>query len=237
MIQYAIGILPKLLHGLIVTLEVTAAGGALAFLMACAGGAARISKKRVLRIVAGIYIEVFRGTSAFVQIYWVYFVLPLFGVRVAALQAGIIILGLNVGSYGAEVIRGAINAVDKGQRDACVALNLPAFKAARLVIFPQAFVFAIPPLGNLLIDLLKGTSLLSAISLVELTFAAKQQIFANGHALEGYALVMLLYLAIGVPIVILFRMWENHSKRHLRRAPSQGWRSVARNAAKATVTS
>jgi polar amino acid transport system permease protein len=207
-VTYVVEVMPALIRGAGVTLEITAIAGLLAFVVACAVGVARTSPVRLVRIVATVYVEFFRGTSAFVQIFWVYFALPLVGVTFSPLEAGVIVLGLNVGAYGSEVIRGSLRAIDPGQWEACVALNLSPVCIYRRIIFPQALVHAIAPLGNLLVDLLKGTSLLSIISITELTFAGKQQVLAHGNVLVGYSLVLLIYLFMGLPISYGFRRWE-----------------------------
>ncbi len=98
-----------------------------------------------LRWLAVAYIEVFRGTSALVQLFWLFFVLPHFGITLAPLNVAILTLGLNVGAYGAEVVRGAVSAVPRGQWEATVALNLTRMQALRRVVLPQAVVSMIPP--------------------------------------------------------------------------------------------
>ncbi|HEX5477774.1 MAG TPA: amino acid ABC transporter permease, partial [Burkholderiales bacterium] len=142
-----------LLRGLGVTLEITAAAAALAILIALAAGLARLSRSRWLRWPASVYVEVFRGTSALVQLFWFYFVLPFFGVELSAFAAGTLVLALNTGAYGSEVVRGAVQAVPRGQREAAAALNLGRLQALRRVILPQALPAMLPPAGNLAIEL------------------------------------------------------------------------------------
>lgn len=115
-------------------------------------------------------MEVFRGTSALVQLFWFYFVLPMFGMKLPALLVGIVVLGANAGAYGAEVVRGAILAVPAGQREAAVALNLTRARTIWRIILPQAVPAMLPPTGNLLIELLKNTALVSLITITDLTF-------------------------------------------------------------------
>ncbi len=111
------------------TLELTVLGSALALVMAFLAGLGRLSRFFALRALATAYIEFFRGTSIFVQLFWVYFVLPFAGVTLTPLQAGVLALGLNVGAYGAEVVRGAVQSIGREQREACIALNLGALPA------------------------------------------------------------------------------------------------------------
>ena len=149
-------LLPALLEGLVVTAELTLSAAALAIFAAFL---ARLFRNPLLKASSRIYVDLFRGTSALsalVQLFWVYFALPLLGVRLDAMAAGIIVLGLNAGSYGSEVVRGAIQAVPREQYEAAAALNLSARQTMWRVIVPQAALAMIPPFGNLFIELLKA---------------------------------------------------------------------------------
>ena len=161
---------PPLLDGLGVTLQVMAGAAALAAPLAVVAGVGRPSTRRSLRWLASVYVEVFRGTSALVQLFWFYFVLPLFGLQLPAMLVGIVVLGLNAGAYGAEVVRGAIRAVPSGQREAGVALNFTRGQILRRLVLPQAVPPMLPPAGNLLIELLKNTALVSLVTITDLTF-------------------------------------------------------------------
>src|SRR3546814_18898427 len=114
-----------------------------------------------LRWLAITYIELFRGTSALVQLFWLFFVLPHFGLTLEPLTVAVAALGLNVGAYAAEVVRGAIDAVPRGQWEATIALNMSPIEALRRHILPPAVVAMSPPCGNLFIHLLKRTDLAS----------------------------------------------------------------------------
>ena len=141
--------------------------------MAFLAGLGRVSRFAAVRALATAYIEFFRGTSIFVQLFWAYFVLPFFGVPLTPLQAGVLALGLNVGAYGAEVVRGAVRSIGKEQYEACVALNLGRWQSMRHVILPQALLLMLPTFGNNAIELLKATSVVSLISLADMTFQAQ----------------------------------------------------------------
>ena len=108
-------LLPTLLRGLSITISLTFWGALLALAVAIIAGVARSSDNIFIRGITGFYVEVFRGTSALVQLFWIFFVLPFFGIEISAFQAGVVALGLNVGAYGAEVVRGAIKAIPRGQ--------------------------------------------------------------------------------------------------------------------------
>ena len=162
-----------LLRGVGVTIALTAAAALLAAAVALAAGLARLSRSRLLRWSAALYVEIFRGTSALVQLFWFYFVLPLFGIHLPAFAAGVLVLALNTGAYGAEVVRGAVQAVPRGQRDAAAALNLGRARTVLRIILPQALPAMLPPAGNLAIELMKNSALVSLITITELTFSAQ----------------------------------------------------------------
>ncbi len=126
-----------------------------------------------LRWLATLHIEFFRGTSIYVQLFWAYFVLPFMGISLSPLAAGVLALGLNVGAYAAEVVRGAILSVPKDQYEATVALNLTQVNRMRHVILPQALPLMLPTFDDNAIELLKATAVVSLISLTDMTFQAQ----------------------------------------------------------------
>jgi polar amino acid transport system permease protein len=213
-------LLPQLLQGAAVTVQLTVLASVVAIALALVSGLARLSPNRLIRAISGVYVEVFRGTSAVVQIFFFFFVLPLAGISMSAFVTGVIALGINVGAYGSEVVRAAIVNVDRGQRDAAVALNLTRAATMRLIILPQAVVAMLPPFGNLLIELLKGTSLVSLITLTELTFAGKLLLRTEGRRDEIYVLVLVIYFLLALPITWSVRAMERRLTRtlHLGRA-------------------
>lgn len=209
--------LAPLLRGLGVTLEITAAAAVLAIVIALAVGLARLSRSRWLRWPASVYVEVFRGTSALVQLFWFYFVLPFFGVELSAFAAGTLVLALNTGAYGSEVVRGAVQAVPRGQREAAAALNLGRLQALRRVILPQALPAMLPPAGNLAIELLKNSALVSLITITELTFTAQLLRAETLRSAEIFSLVLALYFAAALAITAGVRLLERRAARGLGR--------------------
>ena len=197
-----------LLDGAWVTIELTVIGCAFALVVAFAAGLGRLSRFFIVRALATIYIEFFRGTSIFVQLFWAYFVLPLMGIPLTPLQAGILALGLNVGAYAAEVVRGAILAIPKEQYEACTALNLTRWQQMRNVILPQAFVLMLPTFGNNAIELLKGTAVVSLISLSDLTFQAQVVRSQTGSTAMPFLTVLLIYFLIATVITYFIRGLE-----------------------------
>ena len=201
-------LLPALLPGLLITIQITLGGALIAAFAALTAGLARLSKRSVVRIAAVIYIDLFRGTSALVQLFWVYFALPMLGIKLSAMTTGILVLGLNVGSYGAEVVRSTIQAVPKTQWEAAKALNFtPGYTLWRIVL-PQALPAMLPPFGNLLIELLKGTALVSMITLTDLTFSAQTLRAETLRSGEIFGLLLLLYFILAMLITWLIRRLE-----------------------------
>jgi polar amino acid transport system permease protein len=201
-------LLPDLAGGLLVTVQVTAGAAALALVMSFVGGLGRLSPARPVRWVAVAYIEVFRGTSAIVQLFWVFFVLPFAGLDLDALTAGIAVLGLNIGAYGSEVVRGALQALPDGQREAAVALNLSPARTRWRVLVPQALPVMMPPAAKLLVELLKGTALVSLITLNELTFVAQTLRADTLRTAEIFGLVLALYFGVAMVLVTAMRRLE-----------------------------
>jgi polar amino acid transport system permease protein len=209
------GYLNLILEGAIVTVELTVMGSALALVMAFVAGLGRISRHFAVRALATAYIEFFRGTSIFVQLFWVYFVLPIIGISLTPLQAGVLGLGLNVGAYAAEVVRGAILSVGKEQYEACVALNLSRWQCMRKVILPQALLVMLPTFGNNAIELLKATSVVSLISLADMTFQAQVVRSQTGSTFMPFATILVLYFALAVIISWGVRTLERRMARGL----------------------
>lgn len=211
-------LLTPLLGGFVVTLKLTLAAAVVAAVCALIAGLARLAPMWALRWLATIYVEVFRGTSALVQLFWFYFVLPLLGVDLSAMTAGILVLGLNAGAYGAEVVRGAVLAVPKGQREAALALNLTPVQTMRRVVLPQAVPAMLPPAGNLLIELLKNTALVSLITITDLTFSAQILRAETLRTTEIFSVVLMMYFGAALLITFSVRWLERHLARSQGRA-------------------
>lgn len=204
-----IDILPTLLKGVIVTVETLVLSAFFAFLIAFIAGLCRLSKNGVVRKVTLIYVELFRGTSLLVQMFWIYFALPLWGLEFSALTAAVIALSLNYGAYASEIVRGAVLAIPKGQVEAAIALNMTPYKKMTRVILPQAIKLMLPSFGNTLIDILKGTALVSMITLGDLTYQALLVRSTNvGLTIEIFTLLIFIYFILALPLIILARWLE-----------------------------
>ena len=212
--------LPVLLEGTLVTIEITAMSAVVSVPCAVAAALAQIYGVLPLRCLAVAYIEIFRGTSALVQLFWLFFVLPHFGITLEPITAAVIGLGLNLGTYGAEVVRGAVQAVPRGQWEASTALNMTRAMALRRIVLPQAFVAMIPPWGNLFIELLKATSLVSLITITDLTFKAKGISDVTLRTAEVFNVALVIYLCIALVITYAMRTLERSATRGLARGRS-----------------
>lgn len=210
-----LGYLTLILQGAVVTAKLTLMGSAFALVMAFVAGLGRLAPWAGLRWLATIYIEFFRGTSVFVQLFWVYFVLPFAGISLSPLMAGVLALGLNVGAYGAEVVRGAVLSVPRDQYEACIAANLTRWQRMRHVILPQALPLMLPTFGNNAIELLKGTAVVSLISLSDMTFQAQVVRSQTGNTLVPFVTILLLYFAMSLVISAVVRMVERRMTRGL----------------------
>lgn len=164
----------RFLDGTLITLGQFALAVLVTIVAALISGLMKLARSKTVRATATVYIEIFRGTSLLVQLYWFYFVLPLFGFSMDKFTAGFLTVGLCYGAYGAELVRGAIQSVPRGQWEAALALNMSPAKRMRRIILPQALVTILPPWGNLMIEVLKGTALVALISVTDLMFEARQ---------------------------------------------------------------
>lgn len=161
----------RLWEGTVVTLQVFGAATVLGTVLSLIFGVARLSNRRSVRALASVYVEFARGISAIILLFWTFLALPqLLGIRLSPFLAGVLALGANMGAYGAEVVRGGILAVPKGQTEATIALNMTDVQRLRHVVLPQAIPVILPPFGNLTIEILKGTALVFLIALSDLLF-------------------------------------------------------------------
>jgi polar amino acid transport system permease protein len=187
-------------QGLVVTLVTTVLAAILALVLGFIGGLMRLSKNKVVRFIVAIYVETFRGTSLLVQLFWIYFVLPMFGITMSALTAAVLAIGLNYGAYTSEVVRSGIQSVDQGQTEASIALNFTRVQRMRRIIIPQAFILMIPNLGNQLIELFKSTSLVALITLNDLTYYANLLNATTLQTTQIFTALLIVYFIIAWPM-------------------------------------
>jgi len=193
--------LPILLMGAGVTIEITAFSVAIGFFIGLFVGIARISQFKILQIMAAVYADCIRGTPLLVQIFLIYFALPMaIGQRVEPFIAAVVACGINSGAYVSEIFRAGIQAIDVGQMEAGRSLGLTWWQTMRFIILPQAFKNILPPLGNEFIAMLKDSSLVSVIGFEELTRRGQLIIAQTYGSFEIWMTVAVLYLIMTMAI-------------------------------------
>jgi polar amino acid transport system permease protein len=195
-----IAILPPLLRGAMTTLELTFLAAALGLMLSFISALAGLSEIRPLIVLNHVYVELFRGTSLLVQLFFFFYVLPTVGISMGPLLTAVVALALNASSYGSEVIRSAIRSIDRGQLDAAASLNMPYLLSLRRVIIPQARRIATPSLVNQLVQLLISTSLVSLITVTDLAFAGQQLLTTTGRPTLVYTTVLAVYFLMAYPL-------------------------------------
>lgn len=210
-----------LLEGMWVTIQVLLGSFALGSVMSLVMGVARLSTRRWVRGSALAYIEFARGVAAIILLFWMFYAVPiLFGApSMPPMLAGILALGLNMGAYGAEIVRGAIQSVPKGQHEAATALNLSNRDRLREIILPQAIPIILPPYGNLTIEVLKGTALVSLITLSDLAYETQKLRQNNVISSDPvplpilYLNTLIIYLILAQLLNLFFKIAERRSAR------------------------
>lgn len=198
-----------ILAGAGVTLALTAISVSIGCVIGTIVALGRLSRYRLLKLAAGAYVQFFRGTPLLVQLFIVYFGIPsLIGRPIERWPAAIIALSLNSGAYVAEIVRAGILSVERGQREAGLALGLKPSLVVRLIVLPQAFRRIVPPLGNEFVAMLKDSSLVSVISLEELLRRSQIVVTRTFRPVEIYTLTAILYLIMTTLISALFARIE-----------------------------
>ncbi|WP_320175294.1 amino acid ABC transporter permease [Maridesulfovibrio sp.] len=208
---------PMLMRGLKLTVEITIGGLIFGFLLGSAAGLMKLSRNFFTRKIAGVYVEAIRGTPMLVQAMFLYYGVPMaIGMRIPPMTAGIIIIAVNSGAYIAEIVRGAVQSINKGQFEAGRSIGLTNAQTMRYIIWPQALKRMIPPLGNQFIISLKDTSLLMVIGVGELMRTGQEITSVNFRAFEVYLAVACVYLVMTLSIAFVMRRIEkklNTSRR------------------------
>lgn len=181
-----------------VTIQVTLLGIALTVIVAFAAGLSGLSKYWFIRWPSYVFVEFFRGSGLIVQMFWLFFALPLFGINLPPLVAGVLALGLNMGAYAAEIVRGTIASRPKGQTEASIALGLSRTQRFWRILIPQSIPAMLPPFGNVMVDLLKNTSLVSLVTVADLTWAAATIRTNTGQTVEAFLAILVLYYLLSL---------------------------------------
>jgi polar amino acid transport system permease protein len=204
------------LPGIWITIQLTVYSAALATVVAFGVGTARTHHSRFVRFLAGFYTEIFRGTSALVLMFWIFFVLPnLFGWALVPMWAAVLALGLSYGAYGAEIVRGGLQAVAPAQREAGIALNFTPWQRLRLILLPQAVPEMMPSFSNLLVELLKGTALVSLLGVGDVSFAAYLVRLATQESSQIYSIILVIYFVIAFVLTRGMRALERKTRANL----------------------
>jgi ectoine/hydroxyectoine ABC transporter permease protein EhuC len=188
--------MPYLVDGAVISLKVTVFAIAFGIVLGLIVALGRLSGSRVLRFICTAFVEFIRGTPLLVQIYIVYFALPQLGIQLGPIPAGVLAIGVNSGAYNSEIFRAGIQSIDKGQTEAAKSQGLTYWQTMRYIILPQALRRIIPPLGNEFVTLIKDSSLVSIMSVHELTFRAKLVAARSFNYFTMYIGTAIVYFAM-----------------------------------------
>ena len=208
--DFAIEILPQMLWATLNTILAAGIGYAIAAVVGLLFLLGQRTPIKIVNMINREIVEFIRSTPLLIQLFFVYFVLPQFGITLSAWVCGMITIGLHFGTYLSEVYRGALEGVSKTQWEACRALNFSSFYTYRKIVLPQAFPIAIPGMGNYLVGIFKDTPLLSTIGVAELFHAATAVGGYHYRYLEPYTIVGLIFLILSIPAAIWIRKIERN---------------------------
>ena len=216
-------IIARLAEGVPATVIAAVGGIALTIVLSFAAGLGMLAPSRGVRAVSRVYVEFFRGTSEVVQLFWIFFALPaLVGYQIIPLGAGILVLGLNHGAYGGEIVRGAVQSVPRAQYEGAMALSLSPRDRMFRVILPQAFAEMLPPFNNLFIQLLKSTALLSLVVVNEVVRQGQLLVpnLGVGEKLTIFIVELVIFLLLSLFITAAMRLLERRATARLGRRPA-----------------
>ena len=208
--DFAIEILPNMLLATLNTILAAGIGYTIAAIVGLLFLLGQRTPIKIVNIINREIVEFIRSTPLLIQLFFVYFVLPQFGITLSAWVCGMITIGLHFGTYLSEVYRGALEGVPKTQWEACRALNFSTFYTYRKIVLPQAFPIAIPGMGNYLVGIFKDTPLLSTIGVAELFHAATAVGGYHYRYLEPYTIVGIIFLTLSIPAAIWIRKIEKN---------------------------
>lgn len=195
-------------QGLLVTILVTVLGAVLTIVVAFAAGLSGLSRRWYLRWPSVVFVEFFRGSGLLVQMFWFFYALPFLGIELHPLFAGVLALGLNEGAYAAEVVRGTIRSRPKGQTEAAIALGMNPRQRLWRILIPQSIPAMLPSFGNVMVDLLKNTSLVSLVTVADLTWRAFNARTVTGATVELFLTILVIYYLLSLSIGWITRMLE-----------------------------
>jgi polar amino acid transport system permease protein len=191
----------------------TFGGMAIALVLGLLLALGRINPSRWVSAPVAVFVELIRGSPLLLQLFYIYYVLPGFGVRLTPIAAGLLGLGINYGAYLSEVFRAGIAAVGSGQREAAESLGMSGGQTMYYIVLPQAWRIVIPPIGNYFISLFKDTALVSTISIAELMFQGQLIASDTFQYMRIYSAVFVIYVAISIPASLGVRWLERYFSR------------------------
>lgn len=203
----------SLLHGVRLTVELTVLSSLIGALLAFLFGTGKLSDVWIFKFLSIAYVEIFRGTSLIVQLFWIYYALPLLGVSLNPFVAGTAALSLNIGAYGAEVVRGALLSVPPGQKDAALALGFSPLQRLLRVMLPQAIPEMMPTFINLAVQNLKDSAIVSLISLSDLTYYANNLQNLTFQTVRIYSVTLFMYFALALMLSWALGVLERYLRR------------------------
>lgn len=209
----AIDIFTNLLQGLQMTVELTVLSSAIGALLAFVFGVGKTSHIWPVRVISIAYVEIFRGTSLIVQLFWLYYALPLLGISLNPFVAGTAALALNIGAYGSEVVRGALLAVPKGQSEASLALGFNSMQRLIRIMLPQSVPEMMPTFTNLAIQNLKDSAIVSLISLSDLTYYANNLQNLTFQTVRIYTVTLFMYFVLALALSWALGVLERYLRR------------------------
>ena len=192
--------LPLLVTGLKMTVLLTILAFAVGSVLGLIAALGRLSRFRAFNILASVYVDFFRTTPLLVQLWWMYYVIPIAtGVMVPRFETGVIAFGLNIGAFLSEIYRAGIMSISKGQREAAMAIGMTPVQAMRRIILPQAISRMVPPMGSMWVGLFKDTAIVSVIAVKDLMHAARVIAVTTYRPLEILTATALIYFVITYP--------------------------------------
>jgi polar amino acid transport system permease protein len=210
----------------VVTIQVTLLGIALTVVVAFVAGLSGLSKFWFVRWPSYIFVEFFRGSGLIVQMFWLFFALPFFGINLAPLVAGVLALGLNMGAYASEIVRGTIASRAKGQTEAAIALGMSRTQRLWRILIPQSIPAMLPPFGNIMVDLLKNTSLVSLVTVADLTWGANTIRTNTGQTVEIFLTILIMYYILALLLGLLTKYLEKRFALDRKAVGSQHKKSL-----------
>ena len=202
---------PLLMQGILTTIEISVLAILLAAVLGGIVGLGYLSENRIIKTIAAVYIKIFRCTPFMVQIYIVYYGLPGLGIKMPAFWTGMIVLGMYTAAYVAVILESGIRSLPKGQNEAAIAMGMPYFMRLRRILLPQTLSMIIPPLTGQFIQTVKDSSILSIITVSELTMMTKEAIGVTFSPIQVYLCTAVFYWVLNLVIVYISKRIERKS--------------------------